>query len=282
MFSSPMNTRSHAGARRLLDEVRDLVAERVDLDDEAGSLIFSTSRSSIRRSKIGSQSLLRAKLSSVMKKLCRCPARRWRARSRSTSSGERRRDLRPCTLMMVQNEHWNGQPRPASKLVMRAVGALDDARPAGSGDRRALDAGQVVHVVVDRLERAGGGVAAAPASSRPSSASPANSEAAEVERLLQVGVDRRQHGEASRRRGSRRCRPGCRASRSGRAMSSARGNWFDCTPTSMTMPRAGARRSARAMRSGRMRVLVSSIASMSSVDVGRRARARSAQSRARP
>jgi hypothetical protein len=23
----------------------------------------------------------------------------------STSSGERRRDLRPCTLMMVQNEH---------------------------------------------------------------------------------------------------------------------------------------------------------------------------------
>ena len=36
---------------------------------------------------------------------------------RSTSSGERRRDLRPCTLMMVQNEHWNGQPRPASKVV---------------------------------------------------------------------------------------------------------------------------------------------------------------------
>ena len=35
----------------------------------------------------------------------------------STSSGERRRDLRPCTLMIVQNEHWNGQPRPASKLV---------------------------------------------------------------------------------------------------------------------------------------------------------------------
>jgi hypothetical protein len=36
---------------------------------------------------------------------------------RSTSSGPRRRDLRPCTLMMVQNEHWNGQPRPASKVV---------------------------------------------------------------------------------------------------------------------------------------------------------------------
>src|SRR5260370_39769 len=36
----------------------------------------------------------------------------------SMSSGLRRRDLRPCTFMMVQNEHWNGQPRPASKLVM--------------------------------------------------------------------------------------------------------------------------------------------------------------------
>ena len=37
----------------------------------------------------------------------------------SISSGERRRDLRPCTLMIVQKEHWNGQPRPASKLVTR-------------------------------------------------------------------------------------------------------------------------------------------------------------------
>ena len=36
---------------------------------------------------------------------------------RSTSSGLRRRDFRPCTLMMVQNEHWNGQPRPASNVV---------------------------------------------------------------------------------------------------------------------------------------------------------------------
>ena len=36
---------------------------------------------------------------------------------RSTSSALRERDLRPCTLMMVQKLHWNGQPRPASKLV---------------------------------------------------------------------------------------------------------------------------------------------------------------------
>jgi hypothetical protein len=47
------------------------------------------------------------------------------------------------------------------------------------------------------------------------------------------------------------------AARSGRARSSARGNWFDCTPTSMTMP-LPARSIIRARRSGRMRVLVSS------------------------
>ena len=54
------------------------------------------------------------------------------------------------------------------------------------------------------------------------------------------------------------------ASRRGLAISSARGNWFDCTPTSMTMPRpASAIRFA--IRSGRTRALVSSIASTSSV-----------------
>ena len=35
MFSSPMKTRRTPACGRLLDEVRDLVAERVDLDGEA-------------------------------------------------------------------------------------------------------------------------------------------------------------------------------------------------------------------------------------------------------
>ena len=34
MFSSPMNTRRTPARRRLFDEVRDAVDERVDLDDE--------------------------------------------------------------------------------------------------------------------------------------------------------------------------------------------------------------------------------------------------------
>jgi hypothetical protein len=43
------------------------------------------------------------------------PRSRFARTSRSTSSASRQRDLRPCTLMIVQKPHWNGQPRPASK-----------------------------------------------------------------------------------------------------------------------------------------------------------------------
>ena len=76
-------------------------------------LNFSRSRNSISRSRIGSQLRLRAKLSSVMKNFftpCAALARTMI----SMSSASRQRDLRPCTLMMVQKLHWNGQPRPAS------------------------------------------------------------------------------------------------------------------------------------------------------------------------
>ena len=61
--------------------------------------------------------MLRAKLSSVMKKRL-TPCATFCRTIRSTSSADRRRDFRPCTLMMVQKEHRNGHPRPASKLVM--------------------------------------------------------------------------------------------------------------------------------------------------------------------
>ena len=75
--------------------------------------IPSCSRSTISRSKIASQFLLRARLSSVMKKR-RTPWAMLARTSRSTSSALRQRDLRPCTLMIVQKLHSNGQPRPAS------------------------------------------------------------------------------------------------------------------------------------------------------------------------
>ena len=44
--------------------------------------------------------------------------------------------------MIVQNEHWNGQPRPASKLV-RPPTVRRGARGGDERDRRAGDVGQV-------------------------------------------------------------------------------------------------------------------------------------------
>ena len=63
----PDEDAAHARFLRLLDEVRDLVAKRVDLDGEA-EIQPSFSRISMIRSKSASQLRLRAKLSSVMKK----------------------------------------------------------------------------------------------------------------------------------------------------------------------------------------------------------------------
>ena len=68
MFSRPMKTRLTPARAGFLDEAGNAVAERVDLNHQLESEAL-LSRSSIRRSKIGSQLRLRAKLSSVMKKL---------------------------------------------------------------------------------------------------------------------------------------------------------------------------------------------------------------------
>ena len=59
----------------------------------------------LRRSKIASQFLFRAKLSSVTKKEW-MPCSAFSRTIRATSSAVRNRLLRPWTLMMVQNEHW--------------------------------------------------------------------------------------------------------------------------------------------------------------------------------
>ena len=63
-----------------------------------------SSWSLITRSSRISQSLLRAKLSSVMKNRS-MPCFLFSRMICSRSSGVRKRLLRPCTLMMVQNEH---------------------------------------------------------------------------------------------------------------------------------------------------------------------------------
>ena len=86
---------------------------------------------------------------------------------------------------------------------------------------------------------------------------------AERLRFLQIVGQSRAASPGSRRRGSRRWRPASPLARKRRARSTARGNWFDCTPTRQTRPRPPARRDRAAMRSGRTRVLVSSSATMS-------------------
>ena len=155
---------------------------------------FSRSRISMRRSKMLSQSVLRAKLSSVMKKRL-IPCARFRRMICSTSSADRRRDLRPCTLIMVQNEHWNGQPRPASKLVrrppvrlMREAGRMGMVAPARPG-RSSMKLYMGCSVPWKASRRT--------AAKRPS-LSPANRETPDVHRFLQLRCDFRQHGKAPR------------------------------------------------------------------------------------
>ena len=159
------------------------------------------------------------------------------------------------------------------------AGALDAARPAGSGSAR-FERRQVVHVIVERLQLAGVGVAQH-ASSRPS-ASPANRLTPSACASLQVGRNLRQHGEAAR---DMEAADGdltpCGAQAAARCRS-ARGNWLDCTPTRQTSPRPPLARSTSAICSGRTRVLVSSIGEDVDVDVGPEHAARRAQSAASP
>ena len=103
MFSSPMNTRL-TPARAAFSMKFGILWHSVSTWMIRRKSNLSRSRNSMIRSNISSQDLLRAKLSSVMKK-CRMSSARCCRIVRSTSSADRLRDLRPCTLMMVQNEH---------------------------------------------------------------------------------------------------------------------------------------------------------------------------------
>ena len=114
MFSRPMKTRVTPAATALSMKPG-MRWQPVSTWTKISRRTFSSFLSSIIRSKKASQFLLRARSSSVMKNL-RMP---WAQLARmifSRSSAVRKRLLRPWTLMMVQNEHWNGQPRPRSKL----------------------------------------------------------------------------------------------------------------------------------------------------------------------
>ena len=96
--------------------------------------------------------------------------------------------------MMVQNEHRNGQPRPASKLAIMPYRAVD-ALARQHRRRRALKTRQVIEVIVDRLHLAAGSVAQ---QVRESALRLARKQGdAEVERLVQRLRRLGQHGEAA-------------------------------------------------------------------------------------
>ena len=148
----------------------------------------------------------------------------------SRSSGERNRLLRPCTLMMVQNEHWYGQPRPRSMLDSEPDGAAD---MLARQDRRrlALQRRQVVHVVVQRRQRAGPGVAQHRV--EPAVLGLAGKER-DAQRLRRLHFRRhlRQHREAA---GDVEAADRDRQSGGEERAAPDRpraGNWLDCTPTS--------------------------------------------------
>ncbi len=128
-----------------------------------------------------------------MKKLC-TPWARLARTSRSTSSALRARDLRPCTLMIVQKLHRNGQPRPASKLVRMPRRTANDVERQ-ERHRRALEPRQVVHEVVERSQLVA--VGRAQQLVQPALGLAGEQRDAEIHRLLQLGGEVRQHRDAA-------------------------------------------------------------------------------------
>ena len=204
MFSSPMNTRRTPACGRLLDEVRDLVAERVDLDGEADVRMPSLRSCDQAVEQRSPSRWLRAKLSSVMKKrLMPCASLSRMIFSRSSGDAE-------AALAALHVD--DGAERA---LVGAAAAEIDARQRCRRCARHACAAGtaaarrqrrQVVHEVVERLERAVPGVA---------------QHLVEPALLGLAGEERDAHAPArrgyppaipaawrcSRRHGSRRCRP---------------------------------------------------------------------------
>ena len=93
----------HAGLGRLLDEARDLVAERIDLDGEAD--VHALAVPHLDQAVEQRLPILVAREIVVGDEEPLDAFRVILPHDLSRSSAERMRLLRPCTLMMVQNEH---------------------------------------------------------------------------------------------------------------------------------------------------------------------------------
>ena len=194
MFSSPMKTRV-TPARLAFSMKFGILWQSVSTWIIRPSGMPCFSRSSISRSKIGSQSLLRAKLSSVMKNLempC-CPVQ---AHQMLDVVG--RAEARLAALH-VDDGAERALVRTAAAGVeagAQAERALDVAL-GQERHRRALDAGQVVHEIVERQRACLSAASRRTMSSRPS-ASPANIDDAQLAAGVEFDRAAVQHRQAAR------------------------------------------------------------------------------------
>src|SRR3569623_1295374 len=154
MFSSPMNTRL-TPARAAFSTKFGSLRQSVSTWMMKLTLNFSTSRRWMIRSRIGSQSLLRAKLSSVMKK-ARSPCV---VRAHDVLDVVGRAAARLAALH-IDDGAERALVGAAAAGVERGGAARCTLRALRrhQRDRRAVDPGQVVHEIVERLERVGGRV----------------------------------------------------------------------------------------------------------------------------
>ena len=179
--------------------------------------------------------------------------------------------------MIVQNEHWYGQPRPASKLALRPrVRATYRFGRNGTGVASILGRS----FMKSYKDASRPSAASRNTMSSRSSASPANM-AMPMSRQISRSTARPSNIDRHPDTWKPPMATWMPASRNGRAISRARGYWFDWTPVSATRPKLPwDRKRARSVGTS-MRVLVSSITSISMATSGP-STCRSAQSAAIP
>ena len=245
-FSSPMKHAIDAGPARLVDEVGDAVALGVDLDDQ-GHL----------------DALVLLELDQPVEEVLPVLVA-----GHVVVGDEERRD---ALLVVLADDRFEivgiaeaalaalHVDDGAERALERAAAAEIEARLAAfvagerrrrqAGRRRAFDARQIVHVVVERLQRAVPGI---------------EQDRVEPAFLGLAGEDRDAHVHG--RPGSPAARPaastgspaawkppiatGRPALRNWRARSTARGNWLDCTPTRQISALPPLRLMSATMRSG--------------------------------
>ena len=194
MFSRPMNTLLHAGARRLVDEVRDLVAQRVDLDDHLD--VRCPSRFAQLDDAV--EDRLPVLVAGEIVVGDEKPVEALREMRAQQMLDVVRRAAARLAALHVDDGAERALIRTAAAGVERGVmiGRAFQVLRRQERRRRRFQPRQLVHVIVDRLR-------ACHARRRARRVEAAlfrfagEQAAAHVERLLQIGLHAGQHGDAA-------------------------------------------------------------------------------------